>query len=88
MCLITAPSTVWRGRVENMSFTGVSVLFSGSPHDSLVDTLLELPGVTLKVNPVGMVRKRRKTLVHFQVVSIESGEERWRRSHDARWRAA
>ena len=88
MCLITAPSTVWRGRVENMSFTGVSVLFSGSPHDSLVGTLLELPGVTLKVNPVGMVRKRRKTLVHFQVVSIESGEERWRRSHDARWRAA
>lgn len=88
MCLINAPSSVWRGQVEDMSFTGVSALISGSPQDSLVDTLLELPGVTLKVNPVGMVRKSRDTLVHFQVVSIESGEERWRHLHYAPERAA
>ena len=84
MCLITAPSSVWRGRVEDMSFTGVSALFSGSPKDSLAGALLELPGVTLKVSPVGMVRKWKKTLVHFRVVSIESGEEQWRRLHYAR----
>jgi len=87
-CLITATSSVWRGRVEDMSFTGVSALFSGSPQGSLVGSLLELPGVTLKVSPVAMVRKRRKTLVHFKVVSIEAGEERWRNLHYARWRAA
>ena len=87
MCLITAPPSVWRGRVEDMSFTGVSAIFPGSPQDFLVGSLLELPGVTLKVSPVGMVRKRRKTLVHFQVVSIESGEHRWRRLHYARCRA-
>jgi cellulose synthase (UDP-forming) len=84
MCLITAPSSVWRGRVEDMSFTGVSALFSGAPQDSLAGALLELPGVTLKVRPVGMVRKWKKTLVHFRVVSIESGEEQWRRLHYAR----
>ena len=83
LCQITAPSSVWQGRVEDMSFTGVSALFSGTPQYSLAGTLLELPGVTLKVSPVGMVRKRKKTLVHFQVVSIESGEEQWRRLHDA-----
>jgi cellulose synthase (UDP-forming) len=83
LCQITAPSSVWQGRVEDMSFTGVSSLFSGTPQDSLAGALLELPGVTLKVSPVGMVRKRKKTLVHFQVVSIESGEEQWRRLHDA-----
>ena len=88
MCLITAQSSVWRGRGEDMSFTGVSALFSGSPQNSLVGSLLELPGVTLKVRPVTMVQKQRKTLVHFQVVSIESGEERWRSLHNARWRAA
>jgi len=88
MCLITASSSVWRGRVEDMSFTGVSALFSGSSQDLLVGTLLELPGVTLKVSPVGMVRKRRNTLVHFQVVRIESGEQRWRRLHSAGGRAA
>ena len=84
MCLITLPSSVWQGRVEDMSFTGVSAIFSGSPQDSLAGALLELPGVTLKVRPVGMVRKWKKTLVHFQVVSIESGEEQWRRLHYAR----
>lgn len=88
MCLITAPSSVWRGRVEDMSFTGVSALFSEFSQDSLAGTLLELPGVTLKVSPVAIVRKGRKTLVHFQVVSIESGEKRWRQLHNARWRAA
>jgi cellulose synthase (UDP-forming) len=87
-CQIIAPSSVWKGRVEDMSFTGVSALFSGSPQDSLVGSLLELPGVRLKVSPVGMVRKRRKTLVHFQVLSIESGEEQWRRLHHARLRSA
>jgi hypothetical protein len=71
-----------------MSFMGVSALFSGSPQDSLVGSLLELPGVTLKVTPVAMIRKRRKTLVHFQVVSIESGKERWRSLHYAHWPAA
>ncbi len=84
MCLITSPSSVCRGRVKDMSFTGVSALFSGAQKDSLAGTLLELPGVTLKVSPVRMVRKWKKTLVHFQVVSIESGEEEWRRLHAAR----
>lgn len=87
-CQIISPSSVWQGRVEDMSFTGVSAIFSGSPQDSLVGSLLELPGVRLKVSPVGMVRKRRMTLVHFQVVSIESGEEQWRRLHNARLRSA
>lgn len=83
LCQITAPSSVWQGRVQDMSFTGVSAFFSGTLQDSLTGALLELPGVTLKVSPVGKVRKRKKTLVHFQVVSIESGEEQWRRLHDA-----
>ena len=87
-CQIAAPSSVWRGRIENMSFTGVSALFSGSPQDSLVGSLLELPRVSLKVSPVGMVRKQGKTLVHFQVVSIESGDEQWRRLHCSRLRSA
>ncbi len=87
MCLITTPSSVWRGRVENMSFTGVSALFYRLPQNSLVGCLLELHGVKLKVSPVAIVKKQGKTLVHFQVISIESGEERWRSLHNASWRA-
>jgi len=88
LCLITTASSVWRGQVENMSFTGLSAIFSESSQDSLCDSLLELPGVTLKVRPVGMVRTEGKTHVHFQVVSIESGENEWRSLHKAQWRAA
>lgn len=87
LCLITTPSSVWRGQVENMSFTGLSVIFSESSQDSLCDSLLELPGVTLKVTSVGMVRTERETLVHFQVVSIESGADEWHSLHNAQWRA-
>jgi len=50
--------------------------------------MLELPKVTLKVSPVEIVRKRRKTLVHFQAASIESGDKQWRRMHHARLRTA
>jgi cellulose synthase (UDP-forming) len=88
LCLVTTPSSVWRGQVENMSFAGLSAIFSESPQDSLCDSRLELPGVTLKVSPVGMVRTERKTLVHFHVVSIESGGDEWRSLHNAQWRAA
>jgi hypothetical protein len=70
--------------VENIFRTGVSALYPGPPQDSLVGTLLELPGVTLKVSPGRMVSRRRKMLVQFQVVGIESGEKQWRRLHYAR----
>lgn len=82
-CWVTTPSSVLKGQVEDMSFNGISASFSEYPHDSLGDSLLELPGVTLKVSPVGLVRKSMETLVHFQVVSIESGEDRWRHLHYA-----
>jgi cellulose synthase (UDP-forming) len=87
-CWLTTPSSVLKGQVEDMSFNGISASFLEYPQDSLGDTLLELPGVTLKVSPVGMARKQRKTLVHFQVGRIESGEERWRHLHYAPERAA
>jgi cellulose synthase (UDP-forming) len=87
-CWLTTPSSVLKGQVEDMSFNGISASFSEYPQNSLGDTLLELPGVTLKVSPVGMVRKQRETLVHFQVGRIESGEERWRHLHYASERAA
>lgn len=88
LCLVKARSAVLKGRVQNMSFSGVSALLKGAPTGSLVGSLLELPGVTLKVVPVSMVRRRRYTLVRFRVDSIEAGEDRWRALHHARWQAS
>jgi cellulose synthase (UDP-forming) len=84
-CQIKTPYGLLKGRVENMSFTGVSALFTSSIKEPLVGSLLQLPGVTLKVSPVAVIRKRRKMLVRFRVESIEAGENRWRTLHYARW---
>lgn len=87
-CQIKTPSALLRGRVEDMSFTGISALFTSSTNGSLAGSLLQLPGVTLKVCPVAVIRKRRKMLVRFRVESIEAGEERWRTLHYARWQTS
>jgi cellulose synthase (UDP-forming) len=86
VCQIKTPSALLRGQVEDMSFTGVSALFTSSIKGSLAGSLLQLPGVTLKVSPVAVIRTGRKMLVRFRVESIESGEDRWRTLHYARWR--
>jgi cellulose synthase (UDP-forming) len=87
-CLVTTPTSVYKGQVGDMSFTGLSAIFSESSQDSLLDSLLELPGVTLKVSPIRTVRTERKMVVHFQVISIESGEDKWLSLHNAQWRVA
>ncbi len=88
VCLITAPSSGWKGRVEDMSFAGVSALFPDPPQGLPAVSSLEIPGIKLKVSPVKIVQKRMETLVHFQVVGIESGEEQWRALHYTDRRAA
>jgi cellulose synthase (UDP-forming) len=87
-CLVTTPTSVYKGQVWDMSFTGLSAIFSESSQDSLLDSLLELPGVTLKVSPIRTVRTEGKMVVHFQVISIESGEDAWHSLHNAQWRVA
>ncbi|HET9575630.1 MAG TPA: glycosyltransferase family 2 protein [Nitrospira sp.] len=87
-CLVKAHCAVLKGRVQDMSFSGVSVLLKEAPTGSLVGSLLELHGITLKVIPVSMLRRRSYTLVRFKVDSIEAGEERWRALHHARWQAS
>jgi cellulose synthase (UDP-forming) len=74
------------GTLEDMSFMGVRVCFPFIPSDSLAGSHLELPRVTLKVNPVSMTRRSRKTCIHFRVAGIERGEEFWRTLHHTEWR--
>lgn len=85
-CRLTTSIALLSGTLEDISFTGLSVLFPSAPKGSLVGSLLELPQITLKVSPVSMMRRLRKTCVHFKVESIEQGEQRWRELHDRRWR--
>ncbi len=85
-CRLNTSTLLLSGKLEDMSFMGVSALFPSTPKGSLVGSLLELPHITLKVSPVSVVRRLRKTCVRFRVESIERGEQRWRELHDHRWR--
>lgn len=85
-CRLNTSTLLLPGKLEDMSYTGVSALFPSTPKGSLVGSLLELPHITLKVSPVSMDRRLRKTCVRFRVESIEQGEQRWRDLHNRRWR--
>ncbi len=85
-CRLNTSTSLLTGRLKDMSYTGVSVLFSSVPKGSLVESLLELPHVALKVSPVSITRRFGKTRVRFRVERIEQGEEHWRTLHDQQWR--
>jgi hypothetical protein len=84
-CRLSTTTVSLSGRLEDMSFTGVSVLFPSTPKGSLVGALLELPRITLKVNPVSIMHRFRTTCVRFRVESIEQGERHWRELHQKQW---
>jgi cellulose synthase (UDP-forming) len=85
-CRLSTSTSRLAGKLENISFTGVSVLFSSTPKGSLAGSLLELPRVTLRVSPISIVPRVHKTSVRFRVESIERGEQHWRDLHNQNWR--
>jgi cellulose synthase (UDP-forming) len=84
-CRLSTSTSLLSGKLEDMSFTGLSVLFPSSPKGSLVGALLELPRVTLKVSPVSVIYRLRTTCIRFRVESIERGEQHWRELHEDQW---
>ena len=85
-CRLSTSTHLLTGKLRDLSFTGVSASFASTPKESLAGSLLELPQITLKVSPVSVVRRLRKTCVRFKVERIVRGEERWRKLHDRQWR--
>ncbi|MBX3302502.1 MAG: glycosyltransferase [Nitrospira sp.] len=86
-CRLSTSASLISGRLADMSFTGVSVLFPSTPKGSLVGALLELPRITtLKVSPVSVTHRFRTTCVRFRIESIERGEQHWRELHQKQWR--
>ena len=84
-CRLSTSTSLQLGKLEDMSFTGVSVLFASTPKGLRVGAHLELPRVTLKVSPVSLIRRRQRTCVRFRVDGIERGEQHWRQLHEDRW---
>lgn len=85
-CRLSTSTSLLPGKLEDISFTGVSVLFPSTPNGSLTGAALELPHTTLKVSPVSIVHRLRTTCVGFRVEGIERGEQHWRELHQKQWR--
>lgn len=85
-CKLNTSAHVLTGTLRDLSFTGVSASFPSSLKGSLDDSLLELPQITLKVSPISIAHRHKKTSVRFKVDSIVRGEEEWRKLHDRQWR--
>lgn len=84
-CQLLTAAAPLKGIVRDISFTGLCVEFRDTPKGSLAGSLLELTQVTLKVNPVAIIRRGTATMVQFCVENIERGEEHWREWHHASW---
>jgi len=84
-CRLNTSAALLFGKLEDVSFTGVSVIFSSTPKGSLAGSLLELPRITLKVSPVSVMHRLAQTRVTFKIDSIERGELYWRELHQKQW---
>jgi cellulose synthase (UDP-forming) len=85
-CKLNTSAHLLTGTLRDLSFTGLSATFPSNPKGSLEGSLLELPQITLKVSPISIAHRLRKTSVRFKVDSIVRGEEEWRKLHDRQWR--
>jgi hypothetical protein len=67
------------GTTYDVSYTGLSVFFSGTPRlatDKL--GLIHFENIILKVQPMSEAQRADKTLVRFRVSDIVEGEPHWR----------
>ncbi|MDH5738751.1 MAG: hypothetical protein OEY77_00330, partial [Nitrospira sp.] len=85
-CRLNTSTSLLSGKLEDMSFTGVSVLLPSTPKGALIGALLELPRITLRVSPVSVMNRLGTNCVRFRVESIERGEQHWRELHQKHWR--
>lgn len=84
-CTIGSAPHLFTGKTLNVSYNGVAAVFPSLPSHSLVGAILEIKGITLKVEPVRISAHGQQTLVQFRVHHIETGEGQWRALHSSHW---
>lgn len=84
-CAILSTKTPRVGTTRDLSYSGVSVLFSDFSPDNLSGVLLRIKFVTLNATPVDIARQGRNTVVRFRIESIHEGAHRWRDLHYSYW---
>jgi hypothetical protein len=71
---------------QDLSYSGLAVLFPIFFPGQLWDAILQVKFVRLKALPVRIEHRGPDALVRFRVVNIEEGKEGWRELHYSYWR--
>lgn len=84
-CAILRPEMTQKGLTQDLSYSGLAVLFPNFSPDQLWGAILQVKFVRLKALPVSIEHRGLETLVRFRVDTIEEGKERWRDLHYSYW---
>ena len=76
----------YRGKTQDISFSGLAVMFDEAFTHVNGRGLLTLKGIVLKVALIGLIRRGGRTIAQFRVESVEKGERQWQALNLAGWR--
>jgi hypothetical protein len=85
-CAILQPEMTHKGLTQDLSYSGLAVLFPNFSPGQLWGAILQVKFVRLKALPVSIEHRGLDALVRFRVDNIEEGKERWRDLHYSYWR--
>jgi cellulose synthase (UDP-forming) len=76
----------YRGKTQDISFSGLAVKFDEAFTHVEGRGLLALKGIVLKVAVIGVIRRGGQSIAQFRVESVEKGERQWQALNMAGWR--
>jgi hypothetical protein len=85
-CTVTFDDQPYSGRTQDISFSGLAVMFDGAFTHVNGRGLLALKNISLKVAPIGVIRRGGRSIAQFRVESVEKGERQWQALNMAGWR--
>jgi hypothetical protein len=84
--ILAGGETTHKGLTQDLSYTGLSVLFPDFDPGQLWGAILHIKFVKLKALPIDIDYRGSDALVRFHVDHIEEGKERWQDLHYSYWR--
>jgi hypothetical protein len=83
-CVVLRPEMTHNGLTQDLSYSGLAVLFPNISPGQLWGAVLQVKFVRLKALPVSIEHRGPDVLVRFRV--DDEGKDRWRELHYSYWR--
>jgi cellulose synthase (UDP-forming) len=86
-CTVEFYGRAYAAKTQDISFSGIAVMFDEAFIHVSGRGLLALKGITLKVALIGVIRRQGRTIAQFRVESVEKGERQWQALNMAGWQS-